>query len=66
MQNLPILREYVGISLYIYVPTVTYLQGKKVRNKIQHLENIMVPSVPKDILDKYKKSPYAVTSRTST
>ena len=55
MQNLPILREYVGISLYIYVPTVTYLQGKKVRNKIQHLENIMVPSVPKDILDKYKK-----------
>ena len=39
----------------IYGPSVSHLQGKTVHHKIQHVELIMVPSVPKDILDKYKK-----------
>ena len=39
----------------IYGTSVPHLQGKKFWHKNQHMEPVMVPSVPKDILDKYKK-----------
>ena len=39
----------------IYGPSVPYLQGKTVRHKVQHVEPIMVPNLPKGILDRYKK-----------
>ena len=39
----------------IYVPSVPHLKGKKVCHKIQHVEHIIVPNVPKVILDRYNK-----------
>ena len=36
-------------------PSVPHLQGKTVQHNIQHVEPVMVPSVPKEVLDKYKK-----------
>ena len=39
----------------IYGLSVPYLQGKTVRHKFQHVEPIIVPNVPKVILDIYKK-----------
>ena len=55
LNYLPILRKFVGMAEEIYGNSVPHLQGKTVRQKIQHVELVMVPSVPKDILDKYKK-----------
>ena len=56
LQNLPVLREYVGIAEDIYGPSAPHLQGKTVLHKIQHVEPVMLPIFPKDILDKYKES----------
>ena len=39
----------------IHGTSVPNLHGKSFQYKIQHVEPVMVPSVPKDILDKYKK-----------
>ena len=39
----------------IYGPIVTHLQGKTVLQKVQHVEPIIVPNLPKGILDRYKK-----------
>ena len=39
----------------IYWPSVPHFQGKTLRHKIQHVEPIIVPNVPKVILDKYMK-----------
>ena len=55
LQNLPTLQEDVRMAEDIYGPSVTHLQGEKVRHKIHHVEPIMVPKFPKVILHKYKK-----------
>ena len=55
LQNIPILREYVGMYEDIYGTFMTYLQVRTVLHKIQHVEYILVPNSPKVILDKYKK-----------
>ena len=39
----------------IYVPSVSHFQGKTVWHKIQHVETVIVPSVPNEILNKYSK-----------
>ena len=39
----------------IYGPSVTHLQGKTVCHKIQNVYPIIIPNIPKGILDKYKK-----------
>ena len=39
----------------IYGPSVSYLKGRTVRHKIQHMEPIIVTNFPKEILDRYKK-----------
>ena len=44
------------MSYDIYGPSVTYFQGKTVKHKIENVEPVTVPSSPKDILEKYKKS----------
>ena len=55
VQNLPIFQNDIGMAEDIYWPSVPYLQVKIVWHKIQHVETIMVPSVPTEILDKCKK-----------
>ena len=55
LQNLSIMREDVGIDYNIYGTSVPHLQAKTVRYKIQHVESIIVPNTPKEILDRYKK-----------
>ena len=52
LQNVPILGEDVGMSEEIYLPSVPHLQDKIVRHKIQHVEPIIIPSVPKGIFDR--------------
>ena len=47
LKNLPIFQEDVGMDEDIYVPSGPYSQGKTVRNKIHHVEPVMVPNVPK-------------------
>ena len=39
----------------IYGPSVPHFQGKTVWHKIQHVEPVMVPSFPKEILEKCNK-----------
>ena len=65
LQNLPILWEDVRMFEDIYGPNVWHFQGETVCLKVQHVELIIVPNLPKGILDRYKNSPYAVTSCTS-
>ena len=40
----------------IYGPSVLYLQGNKFCHKLQHVYPIIVPNVPKGILDRYKNA----------
>ena len=54
LQNLPILRQYVGMDEEIYGPSVPHLKGKTVRHKVHKVETIIVPNVPQGILDRYK------------
>ena len=53
LHNLPILWEDVRMAEDIYGPSVPYLQGKTVCYKVYHVEPIIVPNVPKGILDIY-------------
>ena len=53
LQNFPILREDVGMSQDIYVPSVPYFQVKTFHHKFQYVDPIAVPNAPKVILDKY-------------
>ena len=39
----------------IYGPRIPHLKGKTERRKIQHVDPVKIPSVPKKILDKYKE-----------
>ena len=39
----------------IYEPSLPHLKGKTVHHKVQHVEPIIIPSVPSIILDEYKK-----------
>ena len=55
LKNIPILREYVGMSQDIYETSVPHLRGKKVCHNIQNMEPIIIQNFPKGILDKYKK-----------
>ena len=55
LKNLPILREDVRMAENIYGPSITDLKVKPVRRKIHHVEPVKITSVPKTILDKYKK-----------
>ena len=55
LQNLTILREYVGMDADIHGPSIPHLKAKTVQRKIQHVDHIQIPSVPKTILDKYKE-----------
>ena len=55
LHNLSIFWEDVGMDEDIYGPSVPYFQGKIVCHNIKHVEPMMVPNVPNDILDKYKK-----------
>ena len=55
LQNLPILREDVRMSEYIYGPSIPHLKGKTVRRKVQHVEPVNITSVSKTILDNYKE-----------
>ena len=50
-QNFPILREYFGMYEYIYGHSVLHLQGKIVCHKVQQVDPILVPNLPKGILD---------------
>ena len=52
LQNLPILREYVGMAEDIYRPSVPNFQGKTFRHRIQHVEPVMVTIFSKEILYK--------------
>ena len=56
LQNIPIMKEDVSMDEDIYGTSVQHLQGKIVFHKIQHVEPIIIPSVPKEILDRYNKS----------
>ena len=38
---------------HIYEPNVSYLQGKTVHHKLQHVDPVVVMEVPKGILDRY-------------
>ena len=40
---------------YIYGPILPHFQGKAVLHKVNRVEPIIVPNVPKGILDRYKK-----------
>ena len=52
LQNLPNLREDVGMAEYINVRSVSYFQCKMVQKKIQYVEPVVVISVLKDIHEK--------------
>ena len=56
LKNISILREHVGMAEEIYAPSVPHLQRETVRHKIQHVEPIIIPNLPKFIHDKYKKA----------
>ena len=55
LQNLHILQEDVGIAKEIYRPSMPHFQGKTVRHKVEHIEPIMIPNLPKGINDRKKK-----------
>ena len=52
LQNIPILREDVWVDEEIFGPSVPHLQLKTVCHKVQHVEHITVPNVPKGNLDR--------------
>ena len=52
IQNLPILREDTITAEEIYWPSVPHLQGKTALHKVQNMETIIVPNVPKYIPDR--------------
>ena len=52
LQNLPILQEYFGMAEDIYGPIIPHQKGKTMRCKIQHVDPVKIPSIPKTILDK--------------
>ena len=56
LQNIPIIWIYVVMAEDIYGTILPPLQGKKIRHKFQHVENVMVPNFPKGILDTYNKA----------
>ena len=49
------MQEYFGMAEDIYGTSVLYLKRKTVRYKIHHLEPVVVPNLPKGILDIYNK-----------
>ena len=49
------MREYSGTDDDIYGPSVPHFQGKKVHQKVRHVEPIAVTDIPKGIFDRYKK-----------
>ena len=51
LQNTPIIWEDVGMTEEIYGTSVPNLQGKTLHDKVQHLEPIILPNLPKVILD---------------
>ena len=55
LQNIPILREDVGMDEDIYGPSVTHLQVKTVSHKAHNFDPIIIPKFLKSILDRYKK-----------
>ena len=55
-QNIPILPEYIIMYEDIYGTSVSYLQGKTVCHKVQHVDHIIVPNFPKDILYRYNNN----------
>ena len=55
LYNIPIPREDARMSEEIYLPSVPHFQGKIFRQKVQHVEPIILPNLPKGILDRQKK-----------
>ena len=54
LQNTPIIWEDVGMTEEIYGTSVPNLQGKTLHDKVLHVEPIILPNLPKIILDLYK------------
>ena len=50
LQNFPILQEDIGMAEDIYGPSVTHLQIKTVRQKLQYADPIVVKKFPKVII----------------
>ena len=48
------MREDVGMAEDIYGRSASYLQGKKFHHKVQNVEPIIVPNIPKGVLDRFK------------
>ena len=56
LHDIPILQEDVGMDEENYVTSVLHLQGKTFNHKVQHVEHIIAPNVPKVILDRYNNA----------
>ena len=55
LQDISILWDDVGMAEDIHEPSAPHLQGKKTHHNMQNVEPTIIPNVPQEIHDRYKK-----------